>query len=77
MVRAHATAARQLKDDATGPSVWGWQGRTLGRRAGRWWLRLLCAPLEKRGGHLWDGTTSAEEALPSSIPRPRLHDLLD
>jgi hypothetical protein len=49
MVRAHATAARQLKVDPTGPSVWGWQGRTLGRRADRWWLRLLCAPLDKRG----------------------------
>ncbi|MER5440822.1 hypothetical protein [Streptomyces sp. NPDC002790] len=77
MVRAHAAAARELRVAASGSLVWGWQGRTLGRRADRFWLRLLCAPLEKEGGHLWEGTATAQQALPRSIPRPALHHVLD
>ncbi|MFG3126716.1 hypothetical protein ACGFZU_03285 [Streptomyces tendae] len=77
MVRAHAAAARELNVTASGSFVWGWQGRTLGRRADRYWLRLLCSPLEKEGGHLWEGTATAQAALPRSVPRPALHHVLD
>ncbi|MFD9778861.1 hypothetical protein ACFWXD_17455 [[Kitasatospora] papulosa] len=77
MVRAHTSAARELNVAASGSSVWGWQGRTLGRRADRHWLRLLCSPLEKAGGHLWEGTATAQAALPPSVPRPALHHVLD
>ncbi|MBL1110573.1 hypothetical protein JK361_39545 [Streptomyces sp. 5-8] len=77
MRRAHAAAARKFGVEATGPEVWGWQGRTISRRAGRWWLRLLSVPEDKRGGRLWEGTAAADAALPRSVPRPRLHDLLD
>ncbi|MET8183762.1 hypothetical protein [Streptomyces sp. NPDC005336] len=77
MVRAHAAAARELNVTASGSFVWGWQGRTLGRRADRYWLRLLCSPLEKEGGHLWEGTATAQAALPSGVPRPALHHVLD
>ncbi|MFI6005044.1 hypothetical protein ACIA98_32335 [Streptomyces sp. NPDC051366] len=62
---------------ASGPEAWGWQGRTLGRRADRWWLRLVSAPVDKRGGRLWDGTAAADSALPRSVPRPRLHDVTE
>lgn len=77
MRRAHAAAARTFKVTATGPSVWGWQGRTLGRRAGQWWLRLVCAPQNKRNVRLWEGTATAHHALPAAVPRPRLHDVLE
>ncbi|WP_236242398.1 hypothetical protein [Streptomyces sp. CC228A] len=77
MRRAHAAAARALKVTATGPDVWGWQGRTLGRKASRWWLRLVCAPQDKRNLRLWEGTATAHQALPTAVPRPRLHDVLE
>ncbi|MET9728822.1 hypothetical protein [Streptomyces zaomyceticus] len=34
MRRAHVSAARAFLVTVSGPEVWGWQGRTLGRRAG-------------------------------------------
>ncbi|WP_395297195.1 hypothetical protein ACF9IK_29980 [Kitasatospora hibisci] len=77
MQRAHAAAARTLRVEPTGPEVWGWQGRTLSRRAGRWWLRLVCASQERGGGRLWEGTATAQAALPPAVPRPRLHGLVD
>lgn len=41
MVHAHIAAARELNVATSGSSVRGWQqGRTLGRRADRYWLRL-------------------------------------
>ncbi|WP_435260466.1 hypothetical protein [Streptomyces sp. 1222.5] len=75
MRHAHATAARMFKVAPTGPDVWGWQGRTLGRQAGQWWLRLVCAPQDKRSLRLWEGTATAHHALPPTVPRPRLHDV--
>lgn len=77
MHRARAAAARMFKVTRTGPDVWGWQGRTLGRRAGQWWLRLVCAPRDKLNRRLWEGTTTAHHALPPTVPRPRLHDVLE
>ncbi|MET9778825.1 hypothetical protein ABZ023_32015 [Streptomyces sp. NPDC006367] len=77
MRHAHAAAARTFKATPTGPDVWGWQGRTLGRRAGQWWLRLVCAPEDKRNLRLWEGTATAHQALPAAVPRPRLHDVLE
>ncbi|MFJ6783840.1 hypothetical protein [Streptomyces yangpuensis] len=77
MRRAHRQAAQAFSVTASGPEAWGWQGRTLGRRAGRWWLRLVSAPADKRGGRLWDGTAAADSALPRSVPRPRLHDVTE
>ncbi|MFI1765272.1 hypothetical protein ACH41H_24875 [Streptomyces sp. NPDC020800] len=77
MRRAHAAAARQLQVSASGPEVWGWQGRTLGRRAGDCWLRIVTAEVDKAGGRLWEGTATADMHVPRSLPRPRLRDLLD
>ncbi|MFI1712554.1 hypothetical protein [Streptomyces litmocidini] len=77
MRRAFTAAARGLQVTPTGPEVWGWRGRTLGRRAGTSWLRIVCAPSGKAGGRLWEGTALADAAVPRAVPRPRLRDLLD
>ncbi|MEU6523647.1 hypothetical protein ABZ892_12675 [Streptomyces sp. NPDC046924] len=77
MREAHAAAARSLQVTASGPEVWGWQGRTLSRRAGNCWLRVVAAPVAKQGGRLWEGTASADALVPRSVPRPRLRGLLD
>ncbi|MFI1655129.1 hypothetical protein ACH4ZU_09495 [Streptomyces sp. NPDC020472] len=50
MRRALIAAARGLQVAPPGPEVWGWRGRTLGRRAGTSWLRIVCAPSGKAGG---------------------------
>ncbi|MFD4210210.1 hypothetical protein ACFWRG_29955 [Micromonospora tulbaghiae] len=77
MRRAHASAAQQFRVSATGPEVWGWQGRTLGRRAGDCWLRIVSAEVDKAGGRLWEGTATADTHVPRSVPRPRLRGVLD
>jgi hypothetical protein len=77
MRRAHAAAARQFQVSASGPEVWGWQGRTLGRRAGHCWLRVVAATVDKAGGRLWEGTAAADTHVPRSVPRPRLRGVLD
>ncbi|MFB7513179.1 hypothetical protein [Streptomyces sp. NPDC056144] len=74
---AHAAAARQLLVSASGPEVWGWQGRTLGRRAGDCWPRIVSVAKDKAGGRLWEGTASADTHVPRSVPRPRLRGVLD
>lgn len=73
----HERAARAFSVTVSGPEAWGWEGRTLGRRAGRWWLRLVSAPVDKRNVRLWEGTAAADSALPGSVPRPRLHDVTE
>ncbi|MFC7983369.1 hypothetical protein [Streptomyces sp. NPDC057336] len=77
MRRAHAAAAQQFRVSASGPEVWGWQGRTLGRRAGDCWLRIVSAKASKAGGRLWEGTATADTHVPRSVPRPRLRGVLD
>lgn len=41
MRRAHEAAALHFQTAASGPEVWGWQGRTRGRRADDCWLRVV------------------------------------
>ncbi|MFD7134518.1 hypothetical protein [Streptomyces sp. NPDC059894] len=77
MRRAHATAAQRFQVSASGPEVWGWQGRTLGRRTGACWLRVVAAAMDKAGGRLWEGTATADTQVPRSVPRPRLRGVLD
>ncbi|MER6913849.1 hypothetical protein ABT354_19440 [Streptomyces sp. NPDC000594] len=77
MRRAHALAARTLGVTVRGREVWGWQGRTLSRRAANRWLRVVSAPQDKRGGKLWEGNVLADTLVPRSVPRPRVHDVLD
>ncbi|MFJ7589537.1 hypothetical protein ACIQZO_19575 [Streptomyces sp. NPDC097617] len=77
MRHAHTAAARTLQVNPSGTDVWGWQGRTLGRRAETSWLRVVSAPVEKQGGRLWEGTAHADALVPRSVPRPRLRGLVD
>ncbi|MFD5890174.1 hypothetical protein ACFWHQ_29945 [Streptomyces sp. NPDC060334] len=78
MRHAHRQGAHTLLvPSPAGPEAWGWQGRTLSRRSGDRWLRVVSQPLDKPTGHLWDGTTAAEAQLPRNIPRPRVLDMLD
>ncbi|MFE5589933.1 hypothetical protein [Streptomyces sp. NPDC056549] len=77
MRRAFAVAAHGLRVTPSGPEVWGWRGRTIGRRVGTSWLRVVSAPSGKAGGRMWDGTLLADQAVPRSVPRPRLRDVLD
>jgi hypothetical protein len=74
---AFADAARAFQVMPSGPEVWGWRGRTLGRRVGMSWLRVVSALSEKAGGRLWEGTVLADTAVPRSVPRPQLRDLTD
>ncbi|MFC8698435.1 phosphotransferase [Streptomyces parvus] len=38
---------------------------------------MVSAPLDKPLGITWDGTVRADTLLPRSVPRPRVHDLLE
>ena len=78
---AHREAATALGVKATGPTVWGWRGRSLGRRAhhldhGTCWLRVVSAPVDKAGGKLWEGTAAAATTF-RSVRRPALHAVRD
>ncbi|GGU14816.1 hypothetical protein GCM10010272_69730 [Streptomyces lateritius] len=68
--RAHTAATGKFGVEATGPEAWG-QGRVLGRRAGRWGLRLLSVPEDKRGGRLWctEGRPSPVRMKPTTSPQ--------
>ncbi|MEU3904094.1 hypothetical protein AB0F20_09775 [Streptomyces goshikiensis] len=78
MRQAHRAAARALLPPAAqGPESWGWQGRTLSRRVGDRWLRVVSQLLAKPVSRLWDGAAAADAALPRAIPRPRLVDVMD
>lgn len=81
MTRAHRSSASALGVTIVGPPVWGWHGRTLGRRAlhsehGLCWLRLLSAPAGEAGGKLWEGTALAAGLFPG-VHKPELHALHD
>lgn len=56
MTTAHTRAATALGVTSSGPLVWGYQGRTLGRRAhhrrhGVCWLRLQSAPPARKAAN--------------------------
>ncbi|MET7438895.1 hypothetical protein ACWERY_22375 [Streptomyces sp. NPDC004082] len=77
MIAAHLRAAARLGVSVAGPASWGWNGRTLGRRAhhrewGRCWLRIDSAPVARRPDALWQGTAAAGTAL-AGVPQPRLY----
>ncbi|MCG7522906.1 class I SAM-dependent methyltransferase [Streptomyces sp. OfavH-34-F] len=51
--------------------------RTLSRRAGDRWLRVVARPVNKAPGATWDGNARADALLPRSVPRPRLYDMAE
>lgn len=79
MRHAHRKAALALSttvDEAA--ETWGWDGRSLSKpAAGDQWLRLLALRAEKADNPSWDGPETAEQAIPTSVPRPRLHAVHD
>ncbi|MFC8536767.1 hypothetical protein ACFUJY_22965 [Streptomyces sp. NPDC057249] len=77
MRRAHTIGAALFKVSAHGAETWGWQGRTLSRRAGDRWLRVVARPVDKAPGATWDGNAQADALLPRSVPRPRLYDVVE
>ncbi|MFE6977121.1 hypothetical protein [Streptomyces sp. NPDC057682] len=77
MRRAHAVGAALLMVRAHGAETWGWNGRTLSRRAGVRWLRVVARPEGKAAGATWDGNAQADALLPRSVPRPRLYDVAE
>ncbi|MEV6672891.1 phosphotransferase [Streptomyces sp. NPDC051162] len=77
METAHRHAADRIGINCDGPPAWGWGGRTIGRRGGPHWLRLLSCPADMARGKLWTGTQDAETAFPASVPRPRLIDVYE
>ncbi|MFI1018150.1 hypothetical protein [Streptomyces sp. NPDC020965] len=81
MTAAHTRAVAALDATPAGPLVWGYQGRTLGRRAdhplhGACWLRLHLAPDGTEGGKLWEGTEQAAHLF-TAVRKPALHAIRD
>ena len=81
MAAAHTRAAAALGTTPSGPLVWGYKGRTLGRRADHpthsaCWLRLQSAPTGKEGGRHWEGQELAAHLFPT-VRKPTLHAVSD
>ncbi|MQS13040.1 hypothetical protein F7Q99_12270 [Streptomyces kaniharaensis] len=77
MEAAHHTAALLLGLTCTGPAAWGFQGRTMGRRAGNQWLRVNCTTKANAQRKQGEGIVGASTLIPDDVPRPRLHDVID
>lgn len=78
MLTAFELAARRM-GGLTGPPidrVWGWRGRTLSGSveigSTTHWLRLVSGRVGEISRTFWRGNVTAEERLPSAVPRPRL-----
>lgn len=83
MRTAHGRACTALgiRLESEPDEAWGWRGRTLSRPViasdGPAWLRVVCAPADEVNDTFWDGSIAAEQAIPGSVPRPRLRDRHD
>ncbi|KQV20854.1 MULTISPECIES: hypothetical protein [unclassified Kitasatospora] len=74
---AHTRAAAFLGLACSGPPVFGTSGSTAGRRAGNLWLRVSSSRRRHAPRASGQGPLGAEQCIPESVPRPRLHDTLD
>ncbi|MCG6499243.1 hypothetical protein [Kitasatospora sp. A2-31] len=74
---AHQKAAGFLGLVCTGPQVFGTSGTTVGRRAENVWLRVSRGSRHRAPRPTGQGALGAEQLVPASVPRPRLHDTLD
>ncbi|MFI9787387.1 hypothetical protein ACIHEI_28365 [Kitasatospora sp. NPDC051984] len=74
---AHAKAAAFLGLDCSGPPVFGTSGATVGRRADHLWLRVSAGQRRHAPRATGQGPLGAEQRLPDSVPRPRLHETVD
>ncbi|MGW2397157.1 hypothetical protein ACWCYY_11445 [Kitasatospora sp. NPDC001664] len=77
LVAAHAKAAMFLGLVCTGPPLFGTSGATIGRRTEDTWLRVSRSGRTRAPRPTGQGALGAEQLLPGSVPRPRLHDTVD
>ncbi|MEV4560844.1 hypothetical protein AB0K51_28140 [Kitasatospora sp. NPDC049285] len=77
LTAAHHKAAGFLRLVCTGPQVFGTSGTTVGRRAENVWLRVSRSSRRRAPRPTGQGALGAEQLVPDSVPRPRLHDTLD
>ncbi|MFE7608097.1 hypothetical protein [Streptomyces celluloflavus] len=79
--RGRACTELGIRPEQGADEAWGWHGRTLSlpvvAPGGPAWLRLGCAPSDEVNVTFWDGSVTAEQAIPDSVPRPRLHAVHD
>ncbi|WP_330347694.1 hypothetical protein [Streptomyces sp. NBC_00582] len=72
----HACAALGTRPEPDADETWGWRGRTLSLPViaanGPAWLRVGCAPSGEINATFWNGSVAAQQAIPESVPRPRL-----
>lgn len=72
MLQAHKEASQRLGVTCAGPAAWGWEGRTIGRRAGDRWLRLDAAPQGRAEPDPSAGLRGATDRVSDDVPRPLL-----
>ncbi|MER5851663.1 hypothetical protein ABT126_32750 [Streptomyces sp. NPDC002012] len=77
MEAAQNRAAMALGLTCTGPLAWGFQGVTLGRRAGDRWLRVSRTAKKNAGRTRGEGIVGASLLVPDCVPRPRLYKVHD
>lgn len=78
MRTAHGQACTALGTwpEQNANETWGWRGRTLSlpviAPSGPAWLRVGCALSGEVNATFWNGSVAAQQAIPESVPRPRL-----
>ncbi|MFF2747738.1 hypothetical protein ACFVVA_19565 [Kitasatospora sp. NPDC058048] len=77
LTAAHQKAAAFLGLVCTGPPTFGTSGTTVGRRAENTWLRVSRSSRHRAPRPTGQGALGAEQLVPASVPRPRLHDTTD
>ncbi|MGW2720444.1 hypothetical protein [Streptomyces sp. NPDC001492] len=74
--RAQACRALNARPEPDADETWGWRGRTLSVPVttpdGPAWLRIGCTPSDELSPTFWNGSVAAQQAIPESVPRPRL-----
>ncbi|QKW20577.1 hypothetical protein HUT16_17210 [Kitasatospora sp. NA04385] len=77
LTAAHARAAGFLDLRCTGPIAFGTSGTTAGRRADHLWLRVSRSSRTRAPRPTGQGALGAEQLLPDSVLRPRIHRTVD
>ncbi|MFJ9841750.1 hypothetical protein ACIRYZ_15015 [Kitasatospora sp. NPDC101155] len=77
LTAAHQKAAAFLGLVCAEPPVFGTSGTTVGRRAENTWLRVSRSSCHRAPRPTGQGALGAEQLVPASVPRPRLHDTVD
>ncbi|MFJ9446446.1 hypothetical protein ACIRRH_31985 [Kitasatospora sp. NPDC101235] len=77
LTAAHQKAAAFLGLVCTGPPIFGTSGTTVGRPAENTWLRVSRSSRRRAPRPSGQGALGAEQLIPASVPRPRLHDTAD